>query len=151
MADLQLQQPTFIVYTLFDITSTGVTKATSQNTHQRNQQRNWETLQQVLGLRTQPLNLQTPVHIVDADLSCYCFGENYKGRASVWSTEFTVDQIDVFTRNGDTVALLKEDADLIPMIVGLTESVVMDPTCTQTGGNNCNICFRLSYLSTELE
>jgi len=151
MADLQLEQPTFIVYTLFDITSTGVTKATSQNTHQRNQQRNWETLQQVLGLRTQPLNLQTPTHIEDADLSHYNFGEHYTGRASVWSTEFTVEQVDVFTCNGDTVALLKEDADLIPMITGLTETVSMSPACTQTGGINCNICFRLSYRSLSTE
>jgi len=151
MADLQLQQPTFIVYTLFDITSTGVTKATSQNAHQRNQQRNWETLQQVLGLRTQPLNLQNPTHIEAADLTNYNFGANYTGQASVWSTEFTVDQVDVFSRNGDTVALLKEDADLIPMITGLTETVGMEPACTQTGGLNCNICFRLSYLSPAIE
>ena len=81
----------------------------------------------------------------------YNFGANYTGRASVWSTEFTVDQMDVFTRDSDTVALLKEDADLIPMIVGLTESVDMEPACTQTGGPNCNICFRLSYLDSTIE
>lgn len=151
MADLQLEQPTFIVYTLFDITSTGVTKASSRNAYERDQQRNWETLQQVLGLRTQPLNLQTPVMQVDADLSQYNFGENYTGTANVWSTEFTVDQVDVFTRNGDTVALLREDADLIPMITELTESVSIRPACTQTAGNACNIYFQLSYHTLEIE
>ena len=151
MADIQLEQPTFIVYTLFDITSTGVTKASSRNTHERNQQRNWETIQQVLGLRTQPLDMQAPEQINDADLAHYNFGEQYTGKATVWSTEFTVDQVDVFTRNGDTVALLKEDADLIPMITGLTESVNISPACTQTAGAGCNTYFQLSYRSLSIE
>ncbi len=151
MADIQLEQPTFTVYTWFDITSTGVTKASSRNAYERNQQRNWETLQQVLGLRTQPLNLQTPKQITGADLSQFNFGSDYTGKANVWTTEFTVDQVDVFTRDGDTVALLKEDADLIPMITELAESVLINPACTQTSGQHCNIYFQLSYLSTESE
>ena len=47
-------------FTLVDITRTGVTHNRPENEHQRDQQRNWETVIQCMGLRTQPLDIQGP-------------------------------------------------------------------------------------------
>jgi hypothetical protein len=51
----------FTVYTLVDVTATGVTRLTSDNEMQRNQQRNWETLLQVISMKAQPVHVEGPV------------------------------------------------------------------------------------------
>ena len=141
MADNQLTKPVIVVCTLFDITHTGVTKSTNGNAKLRNQQRNWETLQQVLGLRTQPLELESPKVNVE-DLSCHQFNSKYSGTAQVWQTEFTVDQHETLAQNNNPVALLEQDANLIPMITGLNESVSLNPACLHV---NDNIYFKLIF------
>ncbi len=66
-------------FTLIDITPTGVTTHTSNNIFERNQQRNWETVQQIISLRTQPTIISTD-NFVD-DIKRYNFGINYKRAA----------------------------------------------------------------------
>jgi hypothetical protein len=44
-------------YTLIDITKTDVTKFTPELERMRNKQRNWETVVQILGLRTQIMSI----------------------------------------------------------------------------------------------
>jgi len=68
----------------------------------RNQQRNWETLLQLIGLRCQPQ---------DIDLPC--------GVNGVWSFSFWVDVPDVF---GSSYESLYRDCRGVPMLTGLTES-----------------------------
>ena len=53
------QQYLYQGFTLIDITSTGVISWSPQNERKRNQQRNWETVQQILSLRTQPTIMET--------------------------------------------------------------------------------------------
>lgn len=113
-----------ICRTLFDCTYTGVTghfriaqipfinkagqniKTEEQWYISRNQQRNWETLIQVISLRTQPLNLTVPV----------C-------RDGVWEFEFTADNPGVFSilGNADPIAGLIQDFDGVPMLTLLSE------------------------------
>jgi len=69
----------------------------------RQQQANWETLIQIISLRTQPLNIRTVVNTAD------------------WLLEFDVDHIDVFRKNGDPLGLLKEDIANVPLLTGLNE------------------------------
>ena len=110
--------------TLFDCTYTGVTgnfragqipfvsKAGIEIQDQndwikaRNQQRNWETLLQIISLNAQPEILTTPKKVNDA-----------------WQFEFTVESGDVFGLSGSTdpLAGLKQNCNGVPMITGLEQ------------------------------
>lgn len=109
--------------TLFDITATGTTghvkpsrmpftdQAGSKITdvgqwnRSRNQQRNWETITQLISLRTQVDNLKEPQLINDR-----------------WCFEFEVENQNLFTDGTDGMAVLKADCAGVPMLVGLNES-----------------------------
>lgn len=109
--------------TLFDITATGITghikpgrmpfwdrsgcKITDIGSwnHARNQQRNWETVTQLISLRTQVNELTDPVKNLDR-----------------WSFEFAVDNENLFSDGSDPLAVLKADCQGVPMLVGLGES-----------------------------
>lgn len=102
-------------------------------TRGRNQQRNWETLLQILGLRTQPMEIQTP-----------------QRQGSEWVFEFSVESEGVYGQGSsiDPFAGLKNDAQDIPMLTGLTEIGEMQPRI-ETSGDNQNIWFET--LNTALE
>jgi len=72
----------------------------------RNQQRNFETLLQLIGLYTQPLELSNPV---------------YDANTQQWSFEFEVEFEGIFADNVDSLGLLKQQACNVPMITGLGE------------------------------
>lgn len=114
--------------TLFDITATGVKNRFhksrlpfNDNTgkmvasdyewqRSRNQQCNWETVNQVISLRTLPENITTP-RAVD----------------NRWTFEFNVVDPDTIFRDGDPVAALKDDCIGVPMVLGLSENGELDP------------------------
>ena len=131
--------------TLFDCTRTGVTGrfrsselpfvdvagqsvATLQDwTRSRNQQRNYETLLQIFGLRTQPQQISEPQSI-----------------NKEWSFTFESENENVFSMDGadDNLASLKQDCEGIPMMLGLTEVSGTEPVLTCQGVNQ-NIWFEL--------
>ena len=132
----------FSCFTLFDITATGVTGHYKQSripfkdqsgasidsesawNHARNQQRNWETIQQLISLRTQINNATPPVK-----------------QEQGWYFEFETDTPDVFGTANNPVAILVQDADLVPMLTGLTEHKNASPTL-HTQGPKQNIWFK---------
>lgn len=112
----------------FDITATGVKSNLNKNrmpfvdesgveirdqiswNRSRDKQRNWETLLQVISLRTLPYDITNP--------------ELMNGW---WKFEFTVDNISSVELDGDPVGSLRKDVQGVPMIVGLDESKVENP------------------------
>ena len=72
----------------------------------RNQQRNFETLLQLIGLYTQPLELSVPT---------------MDPQTQLWSFEFEVEFEGVFATDVDNLGLLKQQARNVPMITGLGE------------------------------
>jgi len=140
----------FVCQTLFDITATGTTghpKATrwpcqdragqiitdTQDWNRsRNQPRNWETLQQILGLRTQITEITDPV--VDAT-------------GTRWMFEFETDTPGAFGPNSDPTAVLRTDADGVPMLKDSLSDVVTD-TCLRTQGAGQNIWFAAVSINT---
>lgn len=126
--------------TLFDITATGVTghckpsrmpfKDSADQTitdisawnRSRNQQRNWETLTQLISLRTQVTELTVPVKNNDS-----------------WQFEFEVDNDNLFADLDDPLAVLKADCAGVPMLVGLNESADIESVLV----NNQNLWFSL--------
>ena len=130
--------------TLFDITATGVTghckpsrmpfKDSADQTitdisawnRSRNQQRNWETLTQLISLRTQVTELTLPVKNNDS-----------------WQFEFEVDNDNLFADLNDPLAVLKADCAGVPMLVGLNESADIESVLV----NNLNLWFSLMTIN----
>lgn len=135
----------FTGYTLVDITATGVIRGEDELL--RNQQRNWETVLQVIGIRTQPLEITTPkiYYEIDFDVIETEFGEFYKtqGLHTVWMWEFSVEHDDVFRRGDDPLALLHESFDQVPIITGLNESAKFLLPIFYTSGAIKNIYFEI--------
>lgn len=130
--------------TLFDCTRTGVTgtfrpgQVPFQDQAQqhiesqrdwersRNQQRNYETLLQLFGLRTQPMDVSRPQQIGGA-----------------WEFTFETESDAVFAISGqDDLAALRSDCEGVPMTLGLGEKVSTVPRLT-TQGPQQNIWFTL--------
>ena len=92
-----------------DLAGTNITDVESWN-RSRNQQRNWETITQLISLRTQVENLQEPVMIRDR-----------------WQFEFEVENENLFNNGIDRLAVLKADCTGVPMLTGLTETLTLTP------------------------
>ena len=129
-------------FTLVDITCTGVTHNRGNNERQRDQQRNWETVLQCLGLRTQPVDIQGPKSVV-WDVDYGTFGELYHGRQRVWCFTFTSDREGVW---GDELELLLKDFNEVPIIQGLDETARFILPIFYTSGGINNIFFRFGRL-----
>lgn len=130
-------------YTLADITATGVTRMV--NDKQRNQQRNWETILQTIGLKAQPLFIDTPV-CSNIDVSYFNFGEMYSGKQNIWMFNFAVEHAEVFKQGNDEVAMLHEDFNQIPFTVGLDETTGFILPIFYTSGAIKNIYFKVGRL-----
>jgi hypothetical protein len=128
------------VRTQFDITATGVTghfknsqqlSAYEWNTA-RNQQRNLETLTQLVALRTQIMSTTVP-------------NENNK----MWEFEFESES-NVWNDGTDPVGVLKADSDGVPMILNLNNHPDIAPVLV-TNGPTQNIWFELIPINNILE
>jgi hypothetical protein len=153
----------FAVYTLIDITATGIVAPYNSALKQviddsdtiinsesswiksRNKQRNWETLVQVLGLRSLPNIQYTPVCKCES-LGNFDFGSNYIGKENVWCFEFTTEQQHLFTIGDNPTSLLLQDLHQVPVITNLDETVDISPGIINTLDSKWrNIC--VYYLS----
>jgi hypothetical protein len=133
----------FVCQTLFDITATGVTghcktsrmpfldragQVISDETawnRSRNQQRNWETLTQILSLRTQLFDLVEPI-------------QDQTGTR--WMFEFETETEGVYGSDSDPVSVLRSDAAGVPMLRELDNDPDID-TVLVTEGPRQNIWF----------
>jgi hypothetical protein len=109
----------FACQTQFDITVTGITghfksvnmpfqdragqviQDTESWNRSRNQQRNWETLTQILGLRTQLFALTTPIR---------------DQTGTRWMFEFETETNGIYGSEDDPTRVLREDANGVPML-----------------------------------
>ncbi len=130
--------------TFFDITASGVqrnrwnpsTKIFSNDGHcidteekfqiSRQQQSNWNTVQQILMLRCLPENIEKPVKKGDQWIFC-----------------FDVPDINAVAWGMDPVGALRYDANGVPMITGLTEDKSL-PEYLVPYGEDRNIWFDVS-------
>jgi hypothetical protein len=140
----------FACQTLFDITATGVTghyklsripfrdragqliHDTESWNRSRNQQRNWETITQILSLRTQLFDLSDPI----SDQT-----------GTRWMFEFETETDGVYGPESDPVSVLRSDAAGVPMLRELDN----DPdiaTVLITEGARQNIWFAPISINT---
>ena len=128
MLAVNTAMPTRIrVTTQFDCTATGVTGHFRTNvlpfndregqtvndletwTRSRNQQRNWETILQIIGLYTQAQDITPTEHTEQG-----------------WVFEFSTDFDDVFSAQGDPLGLLKTACRGVPMFYNLDQTPKTD-------------------------
>jgi hypothetical protein len=125
--------PLITCATLIDITNTGVTKGQSDA---RDQQRNWESVVQLLSLKTQPIIIRGPTCFENEELENLNFGEFYQGHHKVWAFQFRGERDDFYT-----FEQLEEDFDLVPIILGLDETARFMLPIFHTSGTLKNIYF----------
>ena len=127
-------------YTLIDITKTDVTKFTPELERMRNKQRNWETVVQILGLRTQTMSINQ-LKTETKDLSQHVFGSDYQNKQRVWTFEFEVEFENLYLNDQDTYAILKKDFAQTPVLLGLDETAKPPMPLFYTDGACKNIYF----------
>lgn len=120
------------IITTVDITPTGVRNKTDDEDWyvKRNQQRNHDTLLQVISLRCQPNVLD--VDIYPAGHVPWLSTEMVK----IWVLTFEVDRTDVLGPNGE---LFLEDIKGVPVMTGLTETTPSFPQQFITSGPLKNV------------
>ena len=107
-------------FSLVDITATGITRGIDNP--QRNQQRNWETVMQCMGLRTQPQNIQIPTVATITDTHNLEFGDFYTGEQKVWIWQWTVESAEIYDLPNKLLGGLMQDFEQVPIITGLEET-----------------------------
>ena len=128
-------------HTLIDITNTGVTRYTPEVEKQRNQQRNWETVLQLIGMRSQLLVIEHDP-AVEANISKYEFGNAYTGKQRIWTFRFGVEFRDLYTIDKNPVGILVKDFVQTPVILNLDETAKPNLPLFYTLGDNKNIYFK---------
>jgi hypothetical protein len=150
------------IYTLFDITRTGVLKNYTPDipafiddadqlvrnqaewNRSRNQQRNFETLMQIISLRAQPIMLENPKIFTVQSFDQMGFGSAIQGGQTVWMVSFATEHTDVYSDASTALGLLVSECHNIPMITGLTETFLPNSQFIQTSGINTNTVFMIN-------
>jgi hypothetical protein len=127
-------------YTLVDVTKTDVTKYTPELERMRNKQRNWETVIQVLGLRSQIMGIRQ-LKTETVDLLRYQFGDSYTGKHRIWTFEFEVEFENLYLQDHDPYSTLKNDFAHTPILLGLDETAQPPVSIFYTDGASKNIYF----------
>lgn len=116
-------------YTLFDITNTGVNSRSKPDDsvdnwlYKRNTQSNFDTLLQIISLRSQPEVVKKPEKILISDNSIFGFLYQAETTLTTWCFEFEVQHSSVFDNGIDELGALYVDCDNVPMVKCGTEQV----------------------------
>ncbi len=127
--------------TLVDITATGQYRYDPARQKEQNQQQNFDTILQTLGLRG---NTYFTVKPKTFEANAKSLGFNINKTVKVWQFEWTMEIDDIFAHKGDPLYWLKHDFNLIPIIPDLDENAVLKRPTFVTSGTDTNIIFTLT-------
>jgi hypothetical protein len=114
---------TIEIKTLIDITKPEISRAGYGSDLEQNQFKNWTTLQQCIGLRSN-IEWDNPPSVEIADIKGMGFGNRYKGEHKVWTFKFHTDRSSAYSDDdGNLIGLLLDDIDQVPIIQNLTETI----------------------------
>ncbi len=116
----------YTIYTLVDITPTGVLSNNNKDAaieHRRNQQRNFDTICQVVSLRANIHNPTVKFYNIDAVEALFP-NPNLPSEYLCWEFEFYADREEVF---GAGHAALLADLHMVPIVPALDETVAIFP------------------------
>jgi hypothetical protein len=123
--------PRYRITTLIDITRTDAKKSDNDQ-YRLAQQANFNSLRQSIELRSIVSWHRDPVKQNGR------LPDPLDGKAAYWIWEFETERDDLFLRDNDPVALLKEDLHGVPIINGLDETVDFEISAMQTQGQMIN-------------
>ena len=124
-----------MITTVVDITETNARRGDDKR--HVNQQANYHTLIQTIGLRVNinPISCEQQVSNIDK----FGFGSSIKGKQRYWEFMFEVDYEDALSLD-----MLVSDFDLVPIITGLDETAKITNNVFRTGHpNDTNIVFEI--------
>lgn len=127
--------------TLIDITATGQYRFDPLRQKEQNQQQNFDTILQTLGLRG---NTYFDVKPKVIEVNGKSLGFNMNKPVKTWQFEWRMEIDDIFTAKGDPVYWLKRDFNHIPIIPNLDEMIVLKRPMLVTEGEDTNIIFSLT-------
>ena len=136
----------FTTYTVVDITETKVYRNNPNVLQQaRQQQQNFNTFMQILGLRANIYYDKSPVKIENADISQYDLGTSIiDQKQTIWQFDFTVEYDGAFAEGESQTTGLINDFDLVPIITALDETArINNNVFLTTDQKYKNICFKL--------
>jgi len=105
------------ILSLLDITKTMARRTRSAEDKPANQYANYMTFENSLQLRSNVSIVSGPKAEIQ-DITNFKFGENYVGEHMVWTTVIELDFPDAVKQE-----FFEEDFDLIPMVIGLDETI----------------------------
>ncbi len=105
------------ILSLLDITKTGARRDRNRDSETIDQFSNYMSFENSLQLRSN-MNIVSGPTAEQQDITNLRFGDNYQGEHMVWTVIVEPDFPDAV--NMDT---LKQDFDLVPMVIGLDESI----------------------------
>ena len=117
--------------TLVDITKTDAVRhynssmeeSESDYNLRRNQHRNYQTMLQIIGLRSQPVYLTDPVKFINRDLADWDFGADFTfTKETVWAFSFGFERPDLFLTEDHPFGGLLQDMHNVPIILNLMET-----------------------------
>lgn len=134
-----------VIFSLIDITPTQIHRNNRyQNSSlsqkewdfKRNQQRNWDTVVQLAGLRMQPVDMASPVLLKNQRPAAYGFGWEFGplSDVNIWKCTYKYENegsLDLWTLRGDF--------DNVPVITGLDETISYPYSCFKSSGDYINI------------
>jgi hypothetical protein len=116
----------FKLITLIDITRTDARRG--DDLYKQRQQQNYLTALQTISLRANPtINVYPSTEKINVNK--LGFGEIFRGLHQVWQLGFG------FESNSHALEWLREDFDLVPIIIGVDESIKTDAKVFLTGGS----------------
>lgn len=132
----------YIAYTLVDITESKITNSRTDDVLGYNQQQNLNTLLQLIGLRTQPMQYTITV-LTTQDIAQYDFGTQFNGLHTVWKFEFVSEHADVFKYNDNDTHFLIHDCNGAVFTSNLNETVCFESPVFRTVDNKIkNLYFK---------
>lgn len=127
------------IVTLVDVTQTNEKRGGEPKRY--SQQSNFNTLIQTATLRANFLPIR--VDINNSSINQFGFGKKYKDKQKHWITRLEAERESV----GLDIAMLNEDFDLVPIVLGLDETVkIPDNVFNTTDSELKNIVFRFTDL-----
>lgn len=135
----------YTVTTLVDISQSGFVSGRPENDDEwkwRNQQRNYDTLCQVISLRTNYEDEYVTTFEIDIESAKSFFNNqnlvlnnDESVIVKVWAFTFETERADVLGPEGE---VLKDDLNMVPVIPNLDDSVELFPSCFLTKGSIVN-------------
>ena len=126
------------LYSLIDITATGIISNNKESLFERNQQRNWETILQLVNLRYHAVTIAHPVDPKTVEMTKHEFGEFYLNTHKCWKCKFSFS-----VKDKDLADKLQYDFNQVPIIIGLSETASFPDPLIYTKGKLKNTYFKV--------